>query len=73
MSILETPFSLPILADVTVTKPHCTVLHYLDKLRSLRQPQLDGVGLPFEVHEADEGERDGQERAGYGQHRISGY
>ena len=28
---------------------------YLDKLGSLRQPELDGVGLPLEVEEADEG------------------
>ena len=46
---------------------------YLDELRARWQPQLDGVGLPAKVDEADEGERSDQERAGDRQHRVPGH
>ena len=44
--------------------------NYLDEFGSLRQPELDGVGLPLEVEEADEGEARGQEREGDRQHGV---
>ena len=55
---------------VSKTRQGLWMQSYLDKLGSLRQPELDGVGLPLEVEEADEGETRGQEREGDRQHRV---